>query len=47
MNTKDFYILKTLYKKYGFQKVKGTLEHINNIALIKKDKKEILKSNIN
>lgn len=38
MNIKDFYILKTLYKKYGFEKVKGILEHIDNIAEIKKEK---------
>lgn len=38
MNSKDFYILKTLYKKYGFEEVQGILEHINNIAEIKKEK---------
>jgi hypothetical protein len=37
MNAKDFYILKTLYKKYGFQKVKGVLEHINHITVIKNE----------
>lgn len=38
MNSKDFYILKTLYKKYGFEKVYGILEHINNISEIKNEK---------
>lgn len=38
MDSKDFYILKTLYKKYGFEKVHGVLEHINSIAEIKKEK---------
>ncbi|PQM29684.1 hypothetical protein SMSRO_SF030850 [Spiroplasma poulsonii] len=38
MDSKDFYILKNLYKKYGFEKVYIILEHINNIAEIKKKK---------
>jgi hypothetical protein len=37
MNSKDFYILKTLYKKYGFEKVKGVLEYINDITVIKNE----------
>jgi hypothetical protein len=37
MKIKDFYILKTLYKKYGFEKVKGILEHINDISVIKNE----------
>jgi hypothetical protein len=37
MNAKDFYILRTLYKKYDFEKVKGILEHINNITVIKNE----------
>jgi hypothetical protein len=37
MNAKDFYILKTLYKKYGFEKVKGVLDHINDIIVIKNE----------